>query len=227
MALGHLLAETVPGAFYGKLVLIPMGDFSYDYGYNERVPTVRRGRMGLKKISVFLAAFLLGLVATGSANEIEIDVRGSVYNQAGEQVLDFRQIPLRIKALIEAIPSQIENESDEDYSARIQPYENKLRNLQAPEYNIILTPEQFSFRQDAEYFRFVLQFPFPVYRKDGFISTQTLEYIYKVSYDDMRTLGGAVYDMKIKLYFKILGDNTVSVRKAVLLLNNKRMHQWE
>jgi len=74
---------------------------------------------------------------------------------------------------------------------------------------------------------FVLQFPFPVYRTDDFISTQTIEYAYEAPPEDMQALAGEKIDVKIKIYFKILRDNTTTITKTVLIFNNKKMHQWE
>jgi hypothetical protein len=183
--------------------------------------------MSSKKIGLFIVLFLFGLVVSGSANEIEINVKGTVYDQNSDSFLDFSQIPSRIKALIEAVPEKAEYESEVEYSARIQPYDNKLLELYDSEYNITLTPEHLSSSEEAEFYRFVLQFPFPIYRKDNFMSTQSLEYIYEVPSGEIKTIAGKINDMKVKLYFKILRDNTVSITKAILLFNNKKMRQWE
>jgi len=43
----------------------------------------------------------------------------------------------------------------------------------------------------------------------------------------MQALAGEKIDVKIKIYFKILRDNTTTITKTVLIFNNKKMHQWE
>ncbi len=180
------------------------------------------GRLGL-----CFVVFLLGWAAAGAANEIKVDVRGDVYDQNGEYFLDFSQIPSKIKALSESIPEKAEYESDEQYAARIQPYEDKLQELYDTEYSVTLAPNSSFFSQSYDMYLFVLQFPFPIYRKDDFISTQSIEYAYEVSPEAMRTLAGEKIDAKIKIYFKILRDNTTTITKTILIFNNKKMHQWE
>lgn len=181
---------------------------------------------GLRRLGLCLVVFLLGWAAAGAANEIKVDVRGDVYDQNGEYFLDFSQIPSRIKTLSEAVPQKAEYESDVEYAARVQPYENKLSELYDSEYSITLTPQLLASSPEVEFYRFVLNFPFPIYRKDNFISTQSLEYIYEVPQEEIKTIGGKKDDMKIKLYFKILQDKTVAIQKVILIFNNKKMRQW-
>ena len=183
--------------------------------------------MNPKKIGLFIVLFIFGLVISGFANEIEIEVKGSVYDQNSDYFLDFSHIQSRIKTLIEAIPEKAEYESDVEYLTRIQPYENNLLKIYDSEYDITVTPKNFSSNKEYEFYRFVLKFPFPIYRKNNFISTQLLEYVYEVPSEEIKTLAGRINDMKVKLYFKILQDNTVSIRKAILLFNNRKLHQWE
>ncbi|HPB68893.1 MAG TPA: hypothetical protein PLT76_10050 [Candidatus Omnitrophota bacterium] len=180
-----------------------------------------------KKIGLCLVVFLLGWAAAGAANEIKVDVRGDVYDQNGEYFLDFSQIPSKIKALSESIPEKAEYESDEQYAARIQPYEDKRQEVYDAEYSITLAPSPYLFSRETDMYLFVLQFPFPVYRTDDFISTQTIEYAYEAPPEDMQALAGEKIDVKIKIYFKILRDNTTTITKTVLIFNNKKMHQWE
>ena len=183
--------------------------------------------MSTKKIGLFILLFLFGMVVPGSANEIEIDVNGRAYDQNGDYFLDFNQIQSRIKALTEAIPEKAEYESEMQYAARVQPYEDKLLKIYDSEYDITVTPDRFPPAKEYEFYRFVLKFPFPIYKKGDFTSTQSLEYVYEVPEDEIKTIAGKTDDMKVKLYFKILKDNTVSVQKAVLIFNNRKLHQWK
>ena len=183
--------------------------------------------MSFKKIGLFIVLLLFGWVVSGSANEIKIDVKGSVYDQNGDYFLDFSQIQSRIKTLTEAIPEKAEYESEAEYAARTQPYENKLLKIYDSEYDIMVTPKNYSSMKEYEFYRFVLEFPFPIYKKDNFISTQSLEYVYEVPVAEIKTIAGKINDMKVKLYFKILQDNTVLIKKTILMFNNRKLHQWE
>ncbi len=183
--------------------------------------------MMAKRIILVICLFLFGVSVPVFANEIDISVQGSVFDQNNEYFMDFGQILSRIKKMDEEIPVQAEYETEAQYEARIQPFKDKLAEIYDSEYNVSLKPKSFPYGEGKEFYRFVLRFPFAIYRKDDFSKTESLEYVYEVPYNDVNTIAGKMANMKFMLYFKIKEDKTVSIRRAVLIVDNKKVHEWD